>query len=39
VLEKNGFALEGTMRRAVVKDGAVLDVRLYGKVGGEATAS
>lgn len=32
VLEKNGFALEGTMRRAVVKDGAVLDVLLYAKL-------
>lgn len=30
VLEKNGFRLEGVMRKAVVKDGRVYDMYLYG---------
>ncbi len=29
VLEKNGFQLEGTMRKAVIKNGIVRDFRLY----------
>lgn len=29
VLEKCGFAFEGTLRRAIVKDGEILDARLY----------
>ena len=32
VLEKNGFALEGTMKNAVVKDGCVYNLCVYGKV-------
>lgn len=32
VLEKNGFALEGTMKNAVVKDGRVYNLCVYGKV-------
>jgi [ribosomal protein S5]-alanine N-acetyltransferase len=32
VLEKAGFLLEGRLRRAVVKDGAVLDQLLYAAV-------
>lgn len=32
VLEKNGYQLEGRLRRAVEKDGAVIDVLLYGYV-------
>jgi ribosomal-protein-alanine N-acetyltransferase len=32
VLEKNGFELEGTLRRAVRKRGEVLDVKLYARV-------
>lgn len=32
VLEKNGFVLEGTLRRAVRKRGQVLDVKLYARV-------
>lgn len=32
VLEKNGFALEGMMRQAVVKPGAVYDLCIYGKL-------
>jgi [ribosomal protein S5]-alanine N-acetyltransferase len=32
VLEKAGFVLEGTMRRSVIKDGAIRDQRLYAKV-------
>ena len=30
VLEKNGFQLEGILRRAAYKRGRVLDCRLYG---------
>jgi ribosomal-protein-alanine N-acetyltransferase len=29
VLEKTGFTLEGTVRRSVIKDGQVLDCKLY----------
>lgn len=32
VLEKNGFALEGIMRQAVVKPGTVYDLCIYGKL-------
>ena len=32
VLEKAGFALEATMRKSVVKDGQMLDSRLYALV-------
>ena len=32
VLLHNGFVEEGTMRRAVVKDGAPLDLRLFSRV-------
>jgi ribosomal-protein-alanine N-acetyltransferase len=32
VLEKNGFQLEGTLRRAVCKDGNVHDMCIYGKL-------
>ncbi len=32
VLEKNGFELEGMMRRAVFKNGSVHDLCLYGKL-------
>jgi RimJ/RimL family protein N-acetyltransferase len=32
VLEKAGFALEGRLRRSVVKDGAVRDSFLYARV-------
>ena len=32
VLEKNGFALEGAMRRAVCKGGEVFDLLIYGKL-------
>ena len=32
VLERAGFKLEGTMRRAVLKDGEVMDQWLYGLV-------
>ena len=31
VLEKNGFVLEGTLRNAVIKNGQVQDLCLYGK--------
>lgn len=31
VLEKNGFQLEGILRKAVIKDGKLRDVHLYGK--------
>ena len=32
VLEKAGFALEGRMRRNVIKDGRILDQYLYAKI-------
>lgn len=32
VLEKNGFLLEGTMKNAVVKEGRVYDLCVYGKL-------
>lgn len=32
VLEKNGFVLEGTLRNAVIKNGQVQDLCLYGKL-------
>ena len=32
VLEKNGFEQEGTLRRAVCKDGNVYDLCIYGKL-------
>ena len=32
VLEKNGFALEGTLRRAFQKDELLCDLCLYGKL-------
>jgi len=32
VLEKAGYELEGTLRRAVVKDGRILDQRMYASV-------
>lgn len=35
VLEKNGFLLEGCMRRAVRKDGNIWDLCIYGKLKGE----
>ena len=34
VLEKAGFALEGRMRRNVIKDGRILDQYLYAKIRG-----
>jgi len=38
VLEKAGFTLEGTMRRSVIKDGKIINQRLYAWVapGGES---
>ena len=30
VLEKNGFSLEGTIRRGAVKEGSIYDVCIYG---------
>lgn len=35
-LEKNGFLLEGRMRRSAIKDGLVLDQLLHAKVKGNA---
>lgn len=32
VLEKNGFLLEGRLRRSAIKDGAVVDELVYAKV-------
>jgi len=32
MLEKAGFALEGTMRKNAVKNGKVLDMKLYAKI-------
>ncbi|MGN1196871.1 MAG: GNAT family N-acetyltransferase [Acetatifactor sp.] len=32
VLEKNGFLLEGWMRRAALKAGKIYDVCIYGKL-------
>ena len=37
LLERNGFALEGVMRRAVVKYGEMHDLCIYGKLRGEST--
>ncbi|KAF6790699.1 gcn5-related n-acetyltransferase [Colletotrichum sojae] len=37
VLEKSGFQLEGRMRRAVVKDGVVMDDVIYSIVKGDST--
>lgn len=34
VLEKNGFALEGRMRKAAKKAGQIYDVCIYGRVRG-----
>ena len=34
VLEKNGFALEGRMRKAAKKAGQIYDVFIYGRVRG-----
>ena len=36
VLEKNGFAEEGRLRRAVRKRGRLHDLRVFGRVDGEA---
>ncbi len=33
VLEKAGYVLEGTMRRSAIKDGRIVDQKLYGWVG------
>ena len=38
VLEKNGFVLEGTRRKAIHKDGEFVDERLYSLLRGEAGA-
>ena len=35
VLEKNGFVLEGTLRRAIVKAGKIQDLCIYGKLNPE----
>jgi [ribosomal protein S5]-alanine N-acetyltransferase len=32
VLEKAGFALEGTLRRSVIKDGVIRDQRMYARL-------
>ncbi|MDY2756157.1 MAG: GNAT family protein, partial [Candidatus Treponema excrementipullorum] len=32
VLEKNDFVLEGLMKKAVVKNGSIYDLCIYGKV-------
>ena len=32
VLEKNGFALEGVLRQNAVKNGAILDMKLYARL-------
>lgn len=32
VLEKNGFALEGRLRRSAIKDGEIADELLYAKL-------
>ncbi len=32
VLEKNGFVLEGLMKNAVVKDGHIYNLCIYGKI-------
>ncbi len=37
VLEKNGFILEGTRRRAIFKDGEFVDERFYSLLRDEAT--
>lgn len=39
VLERSGFRLEGRMRRAVVKDGVVMDDLIYSIVKGDSTLS
>lgn len=36
VLEKNGFILEGTLRKAVIKAGRVQNLCIYGKLNPEA---
>ena len=35
VLEKAGYVREGRLRRAVVKDGRVLDLLMYARIRGE----
>ena len=37
ILEKAGFVLEGALRKNAVKNGVVLDMRMYGLVKGEET--
>ena len=32
VLEKNGFVYEGTLRKNAVKDGKVLDMKMYALI-------
>ncbi len=32
VLEKSGFALEGTLRKNAVKNGAVIDMKMYSRI-------
>ena len=32
VLEKNGFRLEGTMKQAIIKNGSIHDLCIYGKL-------
>ena len=32
VLQKNGFELEGTMRRAAIKDNKIYDLLLFGRL-------
>lgn len=32
VLEKNGFVLEGVMKNAVIKNGNIYDLCIYGKL-------
>ena len=39
VLLKNGFALEGVMRNAVFKNGAIDNLRIYGKLKAAQTAN
>ncbi|MEO8012438.1 MAG: GNAT family protein [Dokdonella sp.] len=38
VLEKCGFAFEGTRRQAVIKRGRILDVRMYAKLRGQGAS-
>jgi ribosomal-protein-alanine N-acetyltransferase len=35
VLEKNGFVLEGLLRKHFRKDGKLVDARIYGLLKGE----